>query len=228
MKLPRARILLIGDDRATHLLLRRILSAEGCHVERVPCNAETLQPARSLRPDIVLLDLDRPHGRARALIQKIRGFSLAPIIVLSESGDLADKLHAFGAGAVDYITKPFFNAELIARAGVALRHRQGPEPQNQLIRLPGMDVDIGMRRALVDGAAVELTLRETNLLALLALNAGQVLTHGQLLSAVWGPAHIAKLQYLRVYIKTLRQKLGRAGDLIRTHVGTGYSLSDGK
>jgi two-component system KDP operon response regulator KdpE len=219
-----ARILVIDDEPAIHRLLRNALGAAGYAVERADSALEGLQLASSLAPDAILLDLNMPDLSGYEVLRRLRGFSSVPVIVLSARTAEADKVAALDGGADDYIVKPFGVAELLARVRVAIRRRRAEEGVAEIIRFPGLEVDITRRQARVDGEAAPLTAKEWALLSLLARNAGRVLTHRQIMNTVWGPAHIQNTQYLRVYIGTLRQKLGDAGALITTDTGIGYRL----
>jgi two-component system KDP operon response regulator KdpE len=155
----------------------------------------------------------------------LRRFYALPVIVLSARDRAAEKIAALDAGANDYVEKPFDIGELLARLRAALRIEAGGRDQVMVFNNPPLEVDLTRRIVRVDGAAVGLTPREYDLLALLVRNADRVITHRQLLTAVWGPAHTADVQYLRVYIGHLRQKLGQAaGALLSTEPGVGYRL----
>ncbi len=148
------------------------------------------------------------------------------MIVLSARDREADKIAALDGGADDYVEKPFGVGELLARIRTALRHRRGQEGVPEIIRLPGLEIDLARRTARLDEEQLALSPREWGLLSLLARHAGRVLTHRQILTAVWGPAHADDVQYLRVYVGQLRQKLGGAARLITTEAGVGYRIRD--
>lgn len=226
MNIPGARILVVDDEPQIHRFLRPALEAAGYAVERADNGAEGLRLAASRAPDAVLLDLGLPDLDGQELLARLRGFSAVPVIVLSARDREADKIAALDGGADDYVEKPFAVGELLARIRTALRHRRIEERVPDVIRLPGLEVDIERRQARADGALLTLTPREWALLELLARNAGRVLTHRQLLVTVWGPAHAEDVQYLRVYINQLRQKLGSAARLVATEPGVGYRMAD--
>jgi len=225
---PGPRILVVDDEPQIHRFLRPALEAAGYGVERANTAAEGLRLAASRAPDAVLLDLGLPDLDGQEVIARLRGFSDVPIIVLSARDREAEKIAALDAGADDYVEKPFAVGELLARIRTALRHGRTAEALPEIVRLPGLEIDLIGREARRDGDAAPLALspREWTLLALLARNAGRVLTHRQLLTGVWGPAHVEDVQYLRVYVGQLRQKLGPASRLLRTEPGVGYRLAN--
>ncbi len=221
-----ARILVIDDEPQIHRFLRPALEAAGYTVERADTAAEGLRLAASRAPDAVLLDLGLPDLDGQDALARLRSFSEVPVIVLSARDREADKIAALDGGADDYLEKPFGPGELLARIRTALRHRRLRDGIPEVARWPGLEVDFAKRRACADRMALALSPREWALLALLARNAGRVMTHRQLLTAVWGPAHVDDVQYLRVYVGQLRQKLGPAARLIATEPGVGYRMLD--
>jgi two-component system, OmpR family, KDP operon response regulator KdpE len=161
------------------------------------------------------------------VLHRLRGFSKVPVIVISARDAVEQKIAALDAGADDYVEKPFDVGELLARVRTALRHGVASDGAEPVFRNGPLELDLLRRRVLVDGIEMTLTPREYSLLALLVRHAGRVLTHSQLLATIWGPAHAADVQYLRVYVGHLRQKLGpTAGKLVRTEPGVGYRLID--
>jgi len=222
-----SRILVIDDEPQIHRFLRPALEASGYTVDRAETAAEGLRLAAARAPDAVLLDLGLPDLDGGEALVRLRQFSEVPVIVLSARDREADKIAALDGGADDYVEKPFGVGELLARIRAALRHRRAQEGAPESVRLPGLEIDLARRQALrPDGSALPLTPREWTLLGLLARNQGRVLTHRQLLTAVWGPAHASDLQYLRVYVGQLRAKLGEAGRLLATEPGVGYRLRE--
>jgi len=221
---PAARILVVDDEPQIHRFLHPALEAAGYEVERAATAAEGLRLAASRAPDLVLLDLGLPDLDGQEVLTRLRGFSPVPVIVLSARDREADKIAALDGGADDYVEKPFSVGELLARIRTALRHRRTQEGTAEVIRFPGLELDLAKLQAHVDGTRLPLSRREWALLTLLARNAGRVLTHRQLLTAVWGPAHADDVQYLRVYVGQIRQKLGVAAALITTEPGIGYRM----
>ena len=220
------RILVVDDEPQIHRFLGPALDAAGYAPLRAMTVAEGLRLAAERGPALVLLDLGLPDGDGKLAIPRLRGFTTAPVLVLSARDGEAEKVAALDAGADDYVEKPFALGELLARIRAALRRAGAArrEPADAILRAGPLEVDLGRRTARVEGGEpLRLTPREWELLAALARGGeGRVITQRQLLAAVWGPAHVEDAQYLRVYIGHLRQKLGPAAGLIRTEPGVGY------
>ena len=223
--LNQAMILLVDDEPQIHRFLRPTLEAAGYEVMRADTGEQALRLVANRPPSLVLLDLGLPDIDGQDVLRRLRAFAAVPVIVLSARDRAAEKIRALDQGASDYVEKPFDMGELLARIRSVLRQgRQGQE-MTVLFSHPPLDVDLGRRLVKLNGEPVALTRREYDLLALLVRNVNRVITHRQLLTAVWGPAHAADVQYLRVYIGHLRQKLGeQAGGLIATESGVGYRL----
>ena len=222
-----ARILVVDDEPQIHRFLRPALEAAGYAVERADTAAEGLRLAASRAPDAVLLDLGLADMDGQEALARLRAFSPVPVVVVSARDREAEKIAALDAGADDYVEKPFSVGELLARIRTALRHGRAQEGAAQVLRAEGVEVDLARRHVSAAGLPVQLSPREYDLLALLVRNAGRVMTHRQLLTAVWGPANVDDVQYLRVYVGHIRQKLGPAGTrLIATEPGVGYRLLD--
>jgi len=224
------RILVVDDEPQIHRFLTPALEAAGYEPLRATTAAEGLRLAAERSPALVLLDLGLPDGDGKAAIPRLRGFTEAPVVILSARDQEAEKVAALDAGADDYVEKPFALGELLARIRAALRRagRRGPEAQEAVLRVGGLEVDFVRRAARVEGGEpLKLTPREWDLLAALIRGGeGRVMTHRQLLTAVWGPAQAGEAQYLRVYVGHLRQKLGPLGRLIRTEPGVGYRFGE--
>jgi two-component system KDP operon response regulator KdpE len=165
----------------------------------------------------------------KEVLTQTRQFTKAPILILSARDREAEKIAALDLGADDYVEKPFAIGELLARLRAALRHARGGAAQPTRVQADGLVIDMDRRLVTRDGVAVKLTPREYDLLCALALNAGRVMTHGQILTAVWGPAHKDDTQYLRVFVGQLRAKIEcdpSAPDIIRTESGIGYRFKE--
>jgi len=172
-----------------------------------------------------VLDLGLPDMDGKAALQKARAFYSGPILILSARDREIEKIEALDLGADDYVEKPFSVGELLARLRVALRHKvvkAGGEPK---VKAGDFEIDLVLRLVSRKGEAVRLSPKEYDLLVRLAEGGGRVLTHKQLLTAVWGPAHEHDVQYLRVFVGQLRQKLERDPStpvIITTEPGVGY------
>jgi two-component system KDP operon response regulator KdpE len=186
-----------------------------------------LRLAAARAPDAILLDLGLPDIDGHEVLAKLRAFSDVPIIILSARDREAEKIAALDAGADDYVEKPFGLGELLARIRTALRHRLRQDNADKPLSVGGLTIDALSHRVTLHGEVLGLTRREHALLLLLARNRGRVLTHRQILTAIWGPAHTEDVAYLRVYIGQVRRKLGEEFTaLITTEPGIGYRLED--
>ena len=223
------KVLVVDDDPALLRALRIGLDARGYDVTVAHTGAEGLSRAAEAPPDVVVLDLGLPDLDGVEVCRRIRQWSEVPIIVLSALDDEDRKVVALDSGADDYVTKPFGMQELEARLRVALRHAvaRTAEPTEGALVVGPIRIDVPARAVTVDGAPVELTGREFDLLAYLARHTGKVCTHRTILQEVWGPGYGSETHYLRVYANRLRRKLGPvAGPLLRTSAGVGYQLLD--
>lgn len=220
------RILVVDDEPQIHRFLGPALEAAGYAPLRAATMTEGVRLAAERVPALILLDLGLPDGDGKLAIPRLRGFTEAPVVVLSARDQETEKVAALDAGADDYVEKPFALGELLARIRAALRRAGAAarEPADPIVRVGPLEVDFGRRTARLEGGEpMKLTPREWDLLAALVRGGdGRVVTQRQLLEAVWGPAHVEDAQYLRVYIGHLRQKLGPAAGLIRTEPGVGY------
>lgn len=223
-------VLLVEDEAPMRRLLRAALTAHGYRVVEAADAAEGRSQAAAYNPELVLLDLGLPDATGREVLRAMREWSSAPVIVLSASAREEDKVASLDEGADDYLTKPFGTGELLARIRVALRHaeRVRHEP-DQAITVGELRIDLARRRVFARDEEVHLTPLEYKLFAALMKNAGKVMTHRQLLLDVWGPTHAGQLQYVRVYMVQLRNKLERDPARPRylvTEQGVGYRLRD--
>ena len=202
-------ILLIEDEPQMRRFLRITLLSNGYRLIETETGAEGLLQAASRNPDVVLLDLGLPDMDGLEVTTRLREWTQTPIIIISAREQEQDKVKALDAGADDYLTKPFDAGELLARIRVALRHalRQRSGRQEPVFSLYNMRVDLAQRQVFLDDREVHLTPIEYKLLTTLIRHAGKVITHRQLLTEVWGPAHVNEVQYLRVYMTQLRHKL---------------------
>ena len=223
-----ARILVIDDEQQIRRLLRVSLHAHGYATAESATGADGLAQASTGRPDLIVLDLGLPDMEGTDVLRAIRGWSRVPIIVLTVREREEEKVRALDGGADDYITKPFGMGELLARIRVALRHadKAADEP---VLQFGELVVDLSQRQVTLRGCPVKLTPTEYDLLKTLATNAGRVLTHRQLLQAVWGGHHYESAShYLRVYIGHIRKKLEddpTQPSYILTEPGVGYRFA---
>lgn len=223
------RVLVVDDEAAIHRFLTPALMANDYDVLKAVTGAEALKRIATDAPDIVVLDLGLPDIDGKEVIRRVREWSDVPIVVLSARDREAEKIDALDCGADDFVNKPFGVGELMARLRAALRHRMHRRGETPVARVLGVEIDVTRRRVLRAGEDVKLTPKEFDLLALLTRHAGKVITHKQILSAVWGPAHEHDTQYLRVYVGQLRQKIEAdpsSPAIILTESGVGYRLAD--
>ena len=219
------RILVVDDEQPIRRFLQTILEGEFC-LHLAEGGHAALAAAAATKPDVILLDLGLPDLDGIEVIRRIREWSPVPIIVLSVREREDDKVAALDAGADGYLTKPFGVSELKARIRAALRRtlQQTPEP---VFTNGDLTVDLTERRVLCRGAEISLTPTEYDLLRLLVVHAGKVLTHNQILRQVWGLAYLEQPHVLRVNISNLRRKIEEDASrsrYIRTEPGVGYRL----
>jgi two-component system, OmpR family, KDP operon response regulator KdpE len=227
MSILMGRILVVDDEPQIHRFLTPALTASGYETVRAERGDEALRLAAARAPDAILLDLGLPDMDGHEVLRKLREFTDVPIIILSARDREAEKISALDAGADDYVEKPFKLGELLARIRTALRHRLRQENAEKPLTIGGLVIDPVAHKVTLDGEVLPLTRREHALLLLLARNRGRVLTHKQILTAIWGHAHTEDVAYLRVYIGQLRRKLGAGfAALILTEPGIGYRLQD--
>jgi two-component system KDP operon response regulator KdpE len=226
-----ARVLVVDDEPQILRFLRPSLSAAGYDVLTAATGTEALKLAASQAPAAIVLDLGLPDMDGKDVIRRLREWSETPIIVLSARDREVEKIAALDLGADDYVNKPFGIGELMARLRTALRHASRRSGELTRHEAGPLVVDLSRHTATLDGQLVKLTPKEFELLAMLVRNAGRVVTHRQLLTAVWGPAHEHDVQYLRVFVAQLRQKLEvdpATPALILNEPGIGYRLSGGE
>jgi two-component system KDP operon response regulator KdpE len=222
-------VLLVEDEAQMRTFVRLALTSHGFRVLEVETGREALQQAAAHTPDLVILDLGLPDMDGLEVTRGIREWSATPVIVISARGQERQKVEALDAGADDYLTKPFGSAELMARVRVALRHatRTAQDPLASVVTIGALKIDLAKRLVHVGEKEVHLTPIEYKLVVTLSKHAGMVLTHKQLLDQVWGPGHATQMQYLRVYMAQLRQKLEENPAHPRylvTEPGVGYRL----
>ena len=225
----KTQVLVVDDEAAILRFLKPALEANGYEMATAGSVAEATKRIAAESPDIVLLDLGLPDGDGKDVIRRAREWSDVPIIVLSARERETEKIEALDLGADDYINKPFNVGELLARMRTALRHRMQRKAEIPVLKVGNLEVDAVRHRATRAGAEIKLTPKEFELLSFLARHAGRVVTHKQILAAVWGPAHTEDTQYLRVYVGQLRQKVEEHPDdprIILTEPGIGYRIAE--
>ena len=220
-------VLVVDDEPPIRRILRTSLGAVGHRVVTAENAAEALAMLAAEKPDVIILDLGLPDKSGLDVIAEIRQRSTVPIIVLSARSDERSKVEALDLGADDYIGKPFGMAELMARLRAALRHAFQAQGEHAVFVSGDLAVDLVHRQVTRAGHEVKLSPKEFELLRHLVTHAGKVLTHRHLLREVWGPAQADEIQYLRVFIRSLRQKLEpdpTRPTHILTELGVGYRL----
>ena len=224
-----ARILVVDDEPQILRGLKVILRNAGFDVSTAETKQEALDAMAVHRPDAMVLDLVLPDGSGVDVCTEVRRWSELPILVLSAVGDEREKVRALDAGADDYVTKPFGTDELLARLRALLRRTAegGEEP---LVSADGVEIDLAARKVARDGEEIHLTPIEFDLLRVLALHQGKLVTHRKLLHDVWGPGYENETHYLRVHIAHIRSKIEADPSDPRcliTEPGVGYRLRSG-
>lgn len=228
MQLKR-KLLLIEDDPHIRRIIRQSLPEDAWEVAEVITVMEAGDVARAFRPDLVILDLGLPDGDGKKFLRSFRLHSNATVMVLTARGEEQEKVLALDAGADDYLTKPFSVAELQARVRAHLRRSASVSQETaSRYQFGDIDVDLEARRVKRGGELVHLTPKEFDILNLLLVNAGKVVTQRQLMVDIWGPAFLDQTHYLRIYMGHLRHKLEQdptRPQFILTETGVGYRLA---
>ena len=227
-----ASVLLVEDDSATRSSLALFLRGHGHDVREAADASVSISAWEAARPDIIILDLGLPDQDGLSVIRRVRREATTPILVLSARERETDKVTALDAGADDYVTKPFAMVELRARVDALIRRSAGPaaEPAGE-IRIRDLVLDVTRRLVTVGGQPVHLTPREYEVLKVLLMHAGRLVTHGRLLRAVWGTAYSEEAHYAHVYVSQIRRKLdaadaaGSLAGLIVSEPGVGYRIA---
>jgi two-component system KDP operon response regulator KdpE len=221
-----ARILVIDDEKQIRRMLKVALEGNGYDVAEAATGHDGLNQAAIFHPDLIVLDLGLPDMDGVEVIKRLREWTGTPVIILSVREHEDDKVDALDAGADDYVTKPFSMGELLARLRAALRHvaKTDDEP---VLTFGELTIDLARRNVMLRGEEIKLTPTEYEILKYLALQAGRVITHRQLLHAIWGPNYQEQTHYLRIYIGQLRHKIETDPSqptYIITEPGVGYRL----
>ena len=216
------KILIVEDEDAIAEPLAKGLEREGFEVARVATGRAALEAAE---PDVVLLDLRLPDVDGYTVCRELRARSDVPIIMVTAKGEEIDRVLGLELGADDYIVKPFGFRELVARIRAVTRRTAARPDDRQVLRAGSLEIDVRGRRARLDGNELELTLKEFNLLALLATEPGTVMSRQRILEEVWDTHWLGHTKTIDVHVASLRKKLGDPG-WIETVRGVGFRLRE--
>ena len=220
------RVLVVDDETAIRRFLRTSLKAYGYTVYEAASGEQALAEIVAIRPDLVILDIGLPGLDGIQVTRELREWTQVPILILSVLDQEKEKIAALDAGADDYLTKPFSLGELMARMRVAMRHATRPADE-PVFESGDLRIDLARRVVTLAGEQIPLTPTEYDLLRILAQQAGKVLTHQQLIHALWGDSYLADAHLLRVNVSNLRKKIepdpSRPIYLV-TEPGVGYRL----
>lgn len=225
-------ILVVEDDKYILNFMSMTLKEEGYSYYVAKSVKEAISLFYANQPDMVILDLGLPDGDGIEVVKNVRELSKAPIIIVSARQEEQEKIQALDAGADDYVTKPFYMGELLARIRVAMRkmdNMTAPDSQDGIFKQDYLTVDYGKRSVQIDGEEIHLTPIEYKILVLLIANRGKVLTHNYILKEIWGYAEGVEAGTLRVFMATLRRKIEKnPGEpkFILTEVGVGYRFKE--
>ncbi len=223
------RLLVIDDEPQIVRALRPGLAAAGYDVESVGSGAEALAAIAERAFDVLIVDLGLPDMDGKEVIARVREWGDTPMIVLSARDMEEEKIAALDLGANDFVNKPVGIGELMARLRVVTRARAGVQPPADVARIGRLEVDFNTRRVLVDGKSVRPSPREMKLLRAFVQRPGVVLTHKQIVAAVWGADSAVETQFVRVLVGNLRQKIEKdptRPSMIVTEPGVGYRLAE--
>lgn len=222
-----AKILVVDDESAIRRLLRNTLTRAGYTVVEAEDAKSTLRQAAIEHPSAVLLDLGLPDRDGLSLIPLLRTHGDAVVLVVSARDAVDEKVMALDLGADDFVSKPFDTDELLARLRVALRHQGLSETTPKIVKRGDLSIDLDRRIVCRAGEELHLTRKEHDVLAVLARHIGRVVTHERVLAAAWGGDEEPRVEYLRIVIRNLRQKLEApdpVGSVISNELGVGYRL----
>ncbi|HLZ10138.1 MAG TPA: response regulator transcription factor [Chloroflexota bacterium] len=228
--MPREKILIVDDEARILRLVRSNLEPHGYKILTAMDGESAITAAEMNDPDLILLDLMLPRLDGFEVCRRLREFSTVPIIILTAKGEEVDKVKGLELGADDYLTKPFGVPELLARIKAVLRRTRVAPAQKlePIFNLATFSVNFAQRRVVANGKDVKLSPTEYKLLYELVTNAGRVVLHQDLLAKVWGREYRDETEYLRVYIRYLRQKIEEDPSqpkLILTEPGVGYRFA---
>jgi two-component system, OmpR family, KDP operon response regulator KdpE len=227
MTKARPTVLLIDDEPPLRRFLRAGFELAGFTVREAETAEEGLKSATLKMPDLIILDLGLPDRDGSEVLDQIRSWSNVPIIVLSARSEEDEKVHLFQRGADDYVTKPFGMSELLARSEAALRRYFKSPTESSVIAAGPLSVDLATRKVLVRESRINLTRKEYRLIELLATHVGNVVSHQHLLKEIWGAGYVDNVQYLRILVRKVRQKIERDPTrpaILLSESGVGYRL----
>src|SRR6202790_1433015 len=227
MNKPSNLVLLIDDEPKIRRFLRAGFEIHGFSVLEAENAAEGLKAATFSAPDLIILDLALPDLHGAEVLERLRSWSNVPVIILSAVSDEDDKVRLLQAGADDYVVKPFGMAELLARSEAALRRYFKSATENPVVVAGPLSVDLVGRTVSLNKLPIRLTRKEYRLLHILATHVGLVVTHDHLLKEIWSGNQRDNIQYLRILVRKLRQKIETDPNdprLLVTESGVGYRL----
>jgi two-component system KDP operon response regulator KdpE len=227
MNKPSNVVLLIDDEPKIRRFLRAGFELQGYSVIEAENAADGLKAATFSAPDLVILDLGLPDLHGREVLERLRSWSNVPVIILSVVSSEDEKVRLLKAGADDYVVKPFGMAELLARAEAALRRYFKTATENPVVTAGPLSIDLVARTVSLNDSQIRLTRKEYRLLHILATHVGLVVTHDQLLKEIWTGNQRDNIQYLRILVRKLRQKIETDPNhprLLVTESGVGYRL----
>ncbi len=231
MKVKKENIVVVDDEKSILKLIASTLKVTGYNVYTGIDGEEAITLVEQHNPDLLLVDVRMPNLGGLEVCKRLREWSKVPIIVVSALNDANYAVEALDLGADDYLRKPFYVTELLARVRTQLRRAEErpAQPQQSVFRSGPLNVNFSRRLVTLNDGEVKLTVTEYSVLEQLVQNAGKVLTHQMLLHRVWGPEYSQENEYLRVYIGRLRRKLNTGPDgprFIATEQGVGYRFTD--
>lgn len=217
-------IMVVDDEADIRTMIRKFLEIEGYQVIEATDGAHALSLMDKAKPHLLIVDVMMPFMDGFTLAQEVKRISMVPLIFLSAKGEEWDKVHGLKLGGDDYIVKPFSPGELLARIESVLRRTYGTRDDSDVLIIGPLLIDSISHRVRVNDRSLSLTRKEFGLLKVLAENSGRVYSREQLLQLIWGEDHKSSERTVDTHIKTLRLKMGDAGNLIKTVWGIGYKL----
>ncbi|MDP9238151.1 MAG: response regulator transcription factor [Chloroflexota bacterium] len=217
-------ILVVDDEKNIVQLARLYLNNEGFRVESAHDGKQALEKAKSVRPDLIVLDVMMPEMDGLTVCKELRKTSNVPIIILTARGEDIDRIIGLEIGADDYMAKPFNPRELVARVKAVLRRAQGEREVPEVTEAGGLRIDAASREVTLDGRSLTLRAKEFDLLSAFAQHKGTVLDRERLLRMVWGADYYGDSRTIDVHVAWLRDKLGDSSVKIQTVWGVGYKL----